>query len=114
MTSKGKARKTAPEKAGETYLTPADHVAMLTADKDAAVAAVEAERDAAKLQAFRLQTQLQVQQAEDALKEKRAHAQAMACARRDLATQMADRYAISWTDTALEPTSGQLVAIPKD
>lgn len=115
MTSKAKGRKTPFEVApGDKYLSPADHVATVLADKDAAVAAAEVERDTAKLQAFRMQTQLQIQQAEEALKEKRTHAQALAVARRDLATQIAERYAVSWTDTALEPTSGQLVAIPKD
>lgn len=113
--SKAKSRKTGAQQPPEDkYLSPADHIAMVTADKDAAVAAAEAERDAAKLQAFRLQTQLQIQQAESALKEARERAHALATARKGLAAELADRYAISWSDTALEPTLGQLVAIPKD
>lgn len=114
-TNKNKLRKAEPATGNaDIYLSPADHVATVLADKDAAVAAAEVERDAARLQSFRLQTQMQVQQAEAALKEKRTHAQAMHVARRDLAAEIAQRYAINWQTHAIEPLTGQLVEVPKD
>lgn len=99
---------------GATHLSPADHVASITADSEAALAALEVERDLAKLQAFRLQTQAQIAQAEDALREKRARAQSLSVARRDLATKLAERYGVSWQTHAIEPTTGELVEVPKD
>lgn len=87
---------------------------MVAADKDAAVAALEVERDVAKLQAFRMQTQMQVMQAEEALKVTRSHAQALAVARRDLAADVAARYAISWDTHVLSPLTGEILEAPKD
>lgn len=99
---------------GSIALSGADHVALLLADHAAALAALEVERDAAKLAALRLQAQIQLGQVEGALRERRTHAEATAAVRRDLAAALAARYAVNWQTHVLEPTTGQLVEVPKD
>lgn len=103
----------ADELPADTYLSPADHVATVLADKDAAVASLEVQRDTARLHAYKAQAAAQIEQAERALAEKRSAADAANAARKRLAEDVAQRYAIDWKDVALEPITGQLIAVAK-
>jgi hypothetical protein len=100
--------------AGKSHLEPGDHTQLLVAERNLSVLKACYERDSAQADLLKLQAQIQVKAIEQKLNESYLKHQQAVTLHRQLADDIALRYAISWKTCCFEPNSGEIKELPPE